>query len=315
MSTPSLLLTIPSHEPLAARLRAASSIFEAGAVTREEFPDGERYQRLDCDVRDRDVVLLAGTTSDADTLMAYDLAHGIVRQGAARLTWVCPYFGYQTMERATKAGEVVVAKTRARLMSAVPTAPLGNQVLLVDLHAAGLEHYFGDEVRAFQLYAKSLALEAARELGGEGLVLAAPDAGRAPWVQSLAADLGVDSAFAIKRRVSGSKTKVTSVDANVEGRTVVIYDDMVRTGSTLLEAARAFRARGARAVFAVVTHLVLPGDSLEKLKKEGALDGIAGTDTHPRARLFEGDFVKVRSIAPLIAAWFAHDDREAYGRR
>lgn len=314
MATPTLLLTIPSHEPLAARLRAAGP-FEAGAVAREEFPDGERYQRLDCDVHERDVVLLAGTTSDADTLMAYDLAHAVVRQGAARLTWVCPYFGYQTMERASRPGEVVVAKTRALLMSTVPRAPLGNQLLLVDLHAAGLEHYFGDGVRAFQLYAKSLALEAARALGGEDLVLAAPDAGRAPWVQSLAADLGVDSAFAIKRRVSGSRTKVTSVDANVEGRTVVIYDDMVRTGSTLLEAARAFRARGARAVFAVVTHLVLPGDSLERLEQDGALDGIAGTDTHPRARLCEGEFVTVRSIAPLIAAWFAHEDHEAYGRR
>lgn len=317
MSAPAVLLSIPSYEPLAARLAtAAAGRLEPGAVERRTFPDGERYQRLACDVRDREVVLLAGTASDPDTLLAYDLAHAVVRQGALRLTWVCPYFGYQTMERAARPGEVVAAKTRARLMSAVPRAPLGNQVLLVDLHAAGLPHYFDDEVSAFHLYAKPLALEAARALGGPDLVLAAPDAGRAAWVESLAADLGADTAFVSKRRRSGSETEVARVEADVDGRAVVIYDDMVRSGSTLVEAARAFRARGARAVFAVVTHLVLPGEAVDRLRQPGALDGLAGTDTHPRAREVEGPFVAVRSVAPLLAAWLAREgDPEAVGRR
>lgn len=313
MPTP-LLLTIPSYEPLAQRL-AATGPFEPGRVERRTFPDGERYQRLESDVRARDVVLLAGTATDEDTLLAYDLASAAVRQGAQRLTWVCPYFGYQTMERAAKPGEVVVAKNRARLLSTVPRAPLGNQVLLVDLHAAGIPHYFGDAVSAFHLYAKPLALEAARALGGEDFVLAAPDAGRADWVQSLARDLGVDTAFVRKRRISGEKTEVTFVDAQVEGRAVVIYDDMVRTGSTLVEAARAYRERGARSVSAVVTHLVLPGDSLERLRTSGVIDHLAGTDSHPRARLYEGPFVTVRSIAPLLAAWLSDDPDDAFGRR
>jgi ribose-phosphate pyrophosphokinase len=313
-TTPCLLLTIPSYEPLAERLLGHGR-FEAGEVERKRFPDGERYQRIVTPVRDRDVVLVAGTATDEDTLLAYDLASAAVRLGAERLTWVCPYFGYSTMERAAKPGEVVAAKTRARLMSAVPRAARGNQVLLVDLHAAGIPHYFGDGVSAFHLYAKSLAHEAARALGGDDFVLAAPDAGRASWVQSLAIELGVDTAFVAKRRVSGAQTDVTNVTADVAGRRVVIYDDMVRTGSTLIEAARAFRARGAREVSAVVTHLVLPGDSLAKLLAPGALDRIAGADTHPRAREVEGPRVTVRSIAPLLGAWLAHDPAEAYGRR
>jgi ribose-phosphate pyrophosphokinase len=304
----SLLLTIPSYEPLAERLLAAGA-FERGSVERRTFPDGERYQRLESDVREREVVLLAGTVSDEDTLLAYDLASAVVRQGAQRLTWVCPYFGYQTMERAARPGEVVVAKTRARLLSTVPPAPLGNQVLLVDLHAAGIPHYFGDGVNAFHVYAKPLALEAARALGGDDFVLAAPDAGRAEWVQSLARDLGVDTAFVRKRRLSGEKTEVTFVDAQVEGRAVVIYDDMVRTGGTLIEAARAYRERGARSVSAVVTHLVLPGDSLARVRQSGVIDHVAGTDTHPRARQHEGPFVTVRSVAPLLAGWLSdHPD-------
>ena len=119
-------------------------------------------------MRERHVVLLAGTIGDEDTLCAYDLASAVVRYGAAKLTWLCPYFGYQTMERAVKPGEVVAAKTRARLLSAVPPAPLGNQLVLVDLHADGIPHYFADTLSAFHIYAKELALEAARAFGGGG---------------------------------------------------------------------------------------------------------------------------------------------------
>src|SRR5262245_32121420 len=297
-----ILLTIPSYADLARRLQEAAGL-EAASVERKTFPDGEKYQRIETDVRDRHVVLLAGTPSDEDILTAYDLASAIVRYGASRLTWLCPYFGYQTMERAVKPGQVVAAKTRARLRSPVPDAALGNQVVLMDLHADGIPHYFGDSVNAFHIYAKELALESARALGGGDFILAAPDAGRAKWVQSLANELGVEVAFVYKRRISGEKTEVTGVDARVEGRTVVIYDDMIRSGSTLVEAARAYRARGARQVFAVTTHLVLPGESLERIRAASVIDGIAGTDTHPRARVLEGPGLVVRSVAPILARW------------
>src|SRR4051812_43791707 len=186
-----LLLSIPSYEELAAKL-AVEADLEPGSVERRRFPDGESYQRVENDVRDRHVVLLAGTASDEDTLCAYDLASAVVRYGAGRLTWLCPYFGYQTMERAAKPGEVVAAKTRARLISAVPNASLGNQIVLVDLHADGIPHYFGDDVSSFHIYAKELALESARAFGESDFILAAPDAGRAKWVQSLANELGVE---------------------------------------------------------------------------------------------------------------------------
>ncbi len=304
MSRP-ILLTIPSYEDLGRRLLAAADL-EAAKIERRTFPDGEKYQRVETDVRDRNVVILAGTPNDEDTLMAYDLASAVVRYGAARLTWLCPYFGYQTMERAVKPGEVVAAKTRARLMSAVPSASLGNQVVLMDLHADGIPHYFADSVSSFHIYAKELALESARAFGGTDFILAAPDAGRAKWVQSLANELGVEVAFVYKRRLSGEKTEVTGVDAKVEGRTVVIYDDMIRSGSTLVEAARAYRAKGARKVYAVTTHLVLPGESLAKIRDSATIDGIAGTDSHPRARALEGPGLVVRSVAPLLARWLAH---------
>ena len=308
-----LVLSIPSYEPLAARIAAATG-HPQGIVERRTFADGEVYQRLETPVRGRDVILVAGTATDADMLLAYDLACAIVQWGAQRLTWLVPYFGYMTMERAVRPGEVVTAKTRAALMSAVPRSPQGNQVVLLDLHAPGIPHYFGDDVRAFHVYGKELVFESARAMAGSeaDFVLAAPDAGRAKWVQSLANELGVDVALAYKRRVGDGKVRLTGVDAKVAGRVVVIYDDMVRTGSTLIEAAQAFRAAGAERVHAVCTHLVLPGDALERLVGPGVLggppvlDGLAGTDSHPRALQLAHEKLAVRSVDRLFASWLAH---------
>ncbi len=302
MTAPPLVLSIPSYAELAERLAKLLGC-PHGDVERRRFSDGELYQRIAGEVRGREVLLVAGTPSEVDTLMAYDLACAVSRYGAERLTWVLPYFGCQTMERAVRAGEVVTAKTRARLVSAVPPTPSGNRVLLLDLHAAGIPFYFGDRVTAVHLYAKPLVLEAARTFGGSEFVLAAPDAGRAKWVQSLANDLGVEVAFVYKRRLEDGQVEVTGVDARVKGRTVVIYDDMIRSGGTLIKAARAYLDAGAARCFAVTTHLVLPGDAAERLVGSGMFEGVAGTDSHPHASHAAKQGVVVRSVAPLIADW------------
>lgn len=275
--------------------------FEPGEIERHEFPDGEHYRRIVTDVAYRDVVLLGGTVDDADTLEIYDLACALVHSGAHILTLVIPWLGYQTMERAVKPGEVVVAKTRARLLSSIPIAGSGNRVVLVDLHSEGITQYFSGSIRPVHLYAKPVVLPLLREYGGDDFVLAATDAGRAKWVESLANDLGVDAGFVFKRRVSGDATEVTALAADVKGKTVVIYDDMIRTGGSLIGAARAFRDAGAARIAAVTSHAVLPGDALDRLRASGVFEGIACTDTHPRARELEGDFLRVESIAPLLA--------------
>ena len=118
--------------------------FDRGEVERKRFPDGERYLRLASDSWGRDVVLLGGTPNDLDWLEIYDMGYAISRAGARSLSIVMPYFGYSTMERATKSGEVVTAKTRARLISAIPACEAGTRIFLFDLHTDGIEFYFGD---------------------------------------------------------------------------------------------------------------------------------------------------------------------------
>lgn len=299
-----------AYAPLAASLCRLGG-FARGVVDVRAFPDGELYQRLVTSPDGTDAVLVGGTVSDGDTLELYDLACGLVEAGARSLLLIVPYFGHSTMERAVHPGEVVTAKARARLLSSVPTARFGNRVLLVDLHSEGLPYYFEGAMRAVHVYAKPVIIEAVRALGGDDFVLACTDAGRAKWVESLANDLGVEASFVFKRRLDGARTEVSAVDARVAGKRVVIYDDMIRTGSSLVGAARAYRQAGATSVVAVATHGVLPNDALQKITAAGVIDALACTDTHPRARELEGESLRVFSITPVLAKYLT--DHAALG--
>jgi ribose-phosphate pyrophosphokinase len=297
--TEPIVFAIQAYDYLG-RAVAAATGWQLGAVTRKTFPDGEHYLRIDTDPADRDVVLVGGTIDDATTLELYDLACGMVTAGAYRLRIVMPFFGYSTMERSVRTGEVVTAKTRARLLSSVPMASRGTQVFLLDLHVAAIAHYFEGGIRPIHIYGKSLVTAAARRLGGDDFVLACTDAGRAKWVESLANDLGVAAAFVYKRRHDDS-TAVTGVSAQVAGKRVVIYDDMIRTGGSLLSAARAYRAAGAVAIDAIATHGLFPNNSLARLEQSGLLGRIIVTDSHPRAVALQSPFLAVDSTATLLA--------------
>ena len=303
MTSPILVFATSSYAYLQDRLCGYDHC-EAGEVETRHFPDGERYLRIHTKSDNRDVVVLGGTVNDADTLTLYDLACATVGAGARTLTLVIPFFGYQTMERRVKEGEVVVAKTRARLFSSIPPAGLGNRVVLMDLHSEGIPHYFSGEVRPIHLSARSLVLEEIRRVGGDGFVLGATDAGRAKWVESLANDLGVEGAFIFKRRHDDGTTEAASMNADVGGRSVVIYDDMIRTGGSLIGAARAYLEAGATSVAAVATHGVFPNDALRRLDDSGLFTHIVCTDSHPRAwELGDRTQLDVVSIAGLVAAF------------
>ncbi len=295
------VFSTPTYRDLAKAMLAARPELVAGELVRKEFPDGEVYLRIASSVRGRHVALVGGTATAADTLEIYDLACACAKFGARSVVLVVPYFGYSTMERAVRPGEVVTAKTRARLLSSIPHADTDNRVILLDLHAEGVTHYFEGDIVPQHVSARPVVLQAVRSLGGTDPVLACTDAGRAKWVQSLANELGVDPAFVYKKRVSDRVTEITAVSAQVEGREVVIYDDMIRTGSSLLRAAEAYRSAGAVRVAAVATHGVLPGDSLARIRSAGVLDRLVVTDSHPRARELADDFLEVVSVASLLA--------------
>ncbi|WP_375561477.1 ribose-phosphate diphosphokinase [Bernardetia sp. OM2101] len=278
------------------------NIFEKGELEHKLFPDGESYYRILSKIQSREVVLIGGTVSEQDTMELYDLASGLVDEGVKKLTIIIPFYGYSTMERTVKSGEIVTAKTRARLLSAIPQSYLGNRIVMVDLHVSGLQYYFERGVHTVHLYAKPLILEAARKLGGTDFVLASADAGRAKWVESLAFDLGVDAAFVYKRRSSGSDTEITGINADVNGKKVVLYDDMIRTGGSLVNAAKVYKEAGAKEIYVVATHGVFPNGSVKRLEDSKLIEKIIVTDTHPNAKeaAQKTDFIEISSISDLL---------------
>ena len=277
---------------------------ELGIVERNTFEDGEFYHRIVSDVADRDVVLVGGTISETETLELFDLASGLVHEGARSLTIVAPYYGYSTMDRAVRPGEIVKAKTRARLFSSIPRACAGNRLLLLDLHAEGIQYYFENGLRAVHVYGKPTVTAAIKQLGGEHFVLASTDAGRAKWVESLANEIGVSASFVFKKRLADGKPVVTAMNAAVQGRQVVIYDDMIRSGRSLLIAAEAYRRAGASDVGCATTHGLFSGDSLAEIRRSGLISHVIATNSHPRAAEFaqaNPSFLTVCSIAGEFA--------------
>ena len=284
----------------------AEGDFDKGAVEHKTFSDGERYQRILSDVEDRDVVLLGGTIDDPTTMELLDLASSLVSYGADSLSLVVPYFGYSTMERAVLPGEVVTAKTRARLLSSIPRSNRGNKIYLFDLHTEGIPHYFEHHLYPVHVYCKDIVMQAARDYGGDNFVLASTDAGRAKWVESLANDLGVGAAFVLKRRIQGDQTEVSAVNADVQDKTVIIYDDMIRSGGSIINAARVYHEAGAERIFVITTHGLFINQGLLALKNCGLIERVVCTDTHPHTQAIHDDFLEVRSIAPLICQRLEH---------
>ena len=137
---------------------------------------------------------------------------------------------------------------------------------------------------------------------GQDVVLGSVDVGRAKWVERMASRLGVSAAFAHKRRLGPDRTEVVALLADVKDRHVILMDDMIRSGSSMLGAAAAYRAAGARRVSAYATHGVLPGDALARLEASGLLTHLTTTDSHPSALRQAGAFLEVLTIAPWLAA-------------
>src|SRR5208283_3791189 len=152
-----LLVSTVSSTPFAQRLSARLGVPLAG-IERQHFPDGEGYLRFEIadrlELLDKHVVIIGSTESETSIADIYRLGCAAAKHGARSLVLVIPYFGYSTMERAVRPGEVVTAKTIARQLSAIPRAAQGNRVLLMDLHATGIVYYFEGDIVALELYAE-----------------------------------------------------------------------------------------------------------------------------------------------------------------
>ena len=295
-----MIFATPRYVELAFAI-AESAGMVVGALETKTFQDGERYLRLESSVKHQHIICLGGTFDAASTLELYDLASAVVEQGARRLTLAIPYFGYSTMERASLRGEAVVAKHRARLFSSIPHATERNQTLFFDLHSPGIPHYLENGVGAVHLRSYELLGSQVGLHGGDDFVLGSTDAGRAKWVETMANQIGVEAAFILKRRQEDGTTEVLALNARVEGRRVVIYDDMIRSGGSLISAGRAYHEAGATSLVAVATHGVFTDGALDRLASSGLFERIVCTDSHPNALAHQHSILDVISCASVFA--------------
>ena len=149
------------------------------------------------------------------------------------------------------------------------------------------------------MYKRQVIRQIIAELGSE-IVLASTDMGRAKWIEKMSQRLNLESAYLMKERLSGSQTRVVALSANVRGRDVVIYDDMIRSGSSIINAARAYKEAGARKIYVLTTHGVFVPGALENMKKCGLIERIFCTNTHPRVEEIGDEWIKICDIAPVI---------------
>ena len=285
--------------------------FKSGKIDRERFPDEELYLRIVEQVDGEVCCVIAGTQTNDDIVELISIASTLVTMGAKRLNIVIPYYGYATMERATKTGEVIAAKVRATLLSNIPRASYGNKFYFLDLHTPVITEFFEGGVYTSQINTTSLIQQMCNDITGTTeYVLATTDVGRAKNVEYLSRSYSdnykIESAFCYKRRNSGSNTDITGVNADVKGKIVVIYDDMLRSGSSLVKAAEVYKKEGADKIYAVMSHGVLTNGWDKTLKLGTTINKLSVTNTHPNTfNVFSrsdgiSHLIRIYSVAPII---------------
>jgi ribose-phosphate pyrophosphokinase len=268
-----------------------------GTVTR--FPDGETMVKVDEDVRGRDVYVVLSTCEPVnDNLMELLVFIDCLRRASAkRITAVIPYFGYARQDRKDEGRVPITAKLVANLIVAAGI----DRVLCMDLHAAQIQGFFDipvDHVSAAPVLADHFL--SIRETLGD-VVVVSPDVGNVKVANMFANILQCDLAIIDNRRQSGSKVVVKNLIGDVEGRTVLMFDDMISTAGTVCEAAKLVVERGAKDVIAACTHPVLVGLAMQRLL-ESPISKVVVADTIPcgaRTKALESK-LEVLSVATLL---------------
>ena len=268
-----------------------------GEVSILPFPDGELLVRLEEDIRGRDVFIIQPTCSPVnESLMELLIFLDCARRASAdRITAVIPYFGYARQDRKDAGRVPITAKLAANLISAAGA----DRTLSMDLHAAQIQGFF--DIPVDNLFSEPVLSRYFTELELPKLTIVSPDVGNVKRATTYAQRLGADLAIVSKRRVSGSETEIGHIICDVDGRSVLMVDDMISTAGTVCNAARLVRDRGAKRIVVGATHPVLCGPAVERLAAS-PIDELVVTDTIPlTAETVRGiGKVKVLSVAQLI---------------
>jgi ribose-phosphate pyrophosphokinase len=272
---------------------------EPTPTTLSDFPNGEIFVRFLESVRGCDAFVLQSHTAPINQWIMEQLimVDALKRASAKRITVVVPFFGYARQDKKSRGREPI----SARLMADLFATAGADRMMAVDLHTAQIQGFFDGPVdHLFALPILASYIEDRLEMSQVTVV--APDAGRVRVCERWTDRLGCPLAIIHKRRDpdASNKVKVVEVVGEVSGRTCIIVDDMIDTGSTIVNAAEALFEQGATQVIVTATHGVLSGAAVDSLKNSRISEVIV-TNTLPIPGEKRFDKLTVLSIAPLIA--------------
>ena len=263
-----------------------------------KFSDGEIYIEINENIRGNSIFIIQGISSPAnDNLMELLLCiDALKRSSAKNITAVIPYFGYARQDRK------VVPRTSisAKLVSNLITKAGADRIVTVDLHAGQIQGFFDipvDNLFSTPIFARHIK----RKIKSKNLICVAPDVGGVERTRALGRKLDVGLAIIDKRRPAPGKSQVMNVIGNVKGKTCIITDDIIDSGGTIVNAADALIKRGAKEVYVYVTHGVLSGEAVEKVKKS-KIKNLVVTDTIDNSdKVKKSRNIEVLSISNLLA--------------
>ncbi|HUW66350.1 MAG TPA: ribose-phosphate pyrophosphokinase [Spirochaetia bacterium] len=266
-----------------------------GAAQVTRFCDGEIEVRINESVRGADVFVVQPTCTPVnETLMELLVMIDAVRRASARrITAVIPYYGYARQDRKTKARDPITAKLVANLL----TASGARRVMTMDLHAGQIQGFF--DIPVDHLPGGPILAEYFQQTGMDDLVVVAPDLGGVTRARDMAERLGASIAIIDKRRPAPNIAEISNLIGEVQGRRVLMVDDIIDTAGTITKGAEALKVWGAEEIYVCCTHPVLSGPAMERLNAAPVKE-ILVTNTIPVPEEKMSPKMKVLSVAPLL---------------
>lgn len=289
------IFTGRAHPALAQSICKELSMPIGNAVV-ESFPDSETFVKIIDHIRGDDVFIIQPTSKPSnesvmELLIMIDAAR---RASAKRITAVLPFFGYARQDRKDQPRVPITAKLIANLLVAAGA----NRVLTLDLHATQIQGFF--DIPCDHLYASPVIYDYLERQSYVGnLTVFSPDVGGLKRAQSYATLFDCPLGFIAKRRISAEVVEATSLVGEVEGRDILIVDDMTETAGTLTAAAKILKSKGAKTVRAAVTHAILTETAYDRLS-EHWLDELIITDSTPPDERYKEYPITVLPVGHLL---------------
>jgi len=261
------------------------------------FSDGEIYVEINENIRGNSIFLIQSVSSPAnDNLMELLLCiDALKRSSAKNITAVVPYFGYARQDRKVAPRTSISAK----LVSNLITKAGADRVVTVDLHAGQIQGFFDipvDNLFATPIFARHVK----KKIKSKNLICVAPDVGGTERARALGKLLNVGLAIVDKRRPKPGQSQVMNIIGDVKGKTCILVDDIIDSGGTIVNAAKALKDRGAKEVFVYITHGVLSGEAVNKIKNS-VIKNLVITDTIDNMNRVKGaKNIEVLSISSLM---------------